>query len=323
MSQSFVEAKVNPDRGFLPPQDPLKQLPAPFKAWEEVARQLPKLMASDQLRRTIVDLPPFPRNEIHDHRETRASHGFCSAISDMPTSGEGSARDDPAADLPCPGTDVAESLGRPPVLSYSSYALHNYFRFDATREIECGNIGPDPELSRRHRRGMVHPDSRRDRAESRARRWPSCTPVSMPRKRATQSDLKPCSTQVGIIAALHARHAAANAGMVRSVYLLPPRPSLHSWLEESSRSSRRRDLRGRPGLRRAAPSSSAAKPALRARSSRRSMRCSAWNTRRTPSELISRRCAPTCPRRIVHSSSRWNDADSVRAVCPERPAGER
>jgi indoleamine 2,3-dioxygenase len=32
-------------------------------------------------------------------------------------------------------------LGRPPVLSYSSYALHNFFRFDPSREIECGNIG--------------------------------------------------------------------------------------------------------------------------------------------------------------------------------------
>jgi indoleamine 2,3-dioxygenase len=36
---------------------------------------------------------------------------------------------------------VACRLGRPPVLSYSSYALHNFFRFDSTREIECGNIG--------------------------------------------------------------------------------------------------------------------------------------------------------------------------------------
>ena len=27
------------------------------------------------------------------------------------------------------------------MLSYSSYALHNYFRFDPSREIEIGNIG--------------------------------------------------------------------------------------------------------------------------------------------------------------------------------------
>lgn len=51
----------------------------------------------------------------------------------------------PASVLPesvaVPWHDVAERLGRPPVLSYSSYALHNYFRFDDAREIECGNIG--------------------------------------------------------------------------------------------------------------------------------------------------------------------------------------
>ena len=52
--------------------------------------------------------------------------------------------------LAVPWYHVAESLGRPPMLSYSSYALHNYFRFDPSREIECGNLGSDPKLSRRH-----------------------------------------------------------------------------------------------------------------------------------------------------------------------------
>jgi indoleamine 2,3-dioxygenase len=43
--------------------------------------------------------------------------------------------------LAVPWCDVAGKLGRPPVLSYSSYALHNFFRFDPSREVECGNIG--------------------------------------------------------------------------------------------------------------------------------------------------------------------------------------
>ena len=43
--------------------------------------------------------------------------------------------------LAVPWHAVACRLGRPPVLSYSSYALHNFFRFDPKREIECGNIG--------------------------------------------------------------------------------------------------------------------------------------------------------------------------------------
>ncbi len=141
MSQSFVEAKVNPDRGFLPAQDPLKQLPAPFKAWEDVARQLPKLMASDQLHRTIVDLPPFPRNEIHDHREMERAMVLLSYLGHAYVWGGLRPATVLPARLAVPWHDVAEDLGRPPVLSYSSYALHNYFRFDDTREIECGNIG--------------------------------------------------------------------------------------------------------------------------------------------------------------------------------------
>ena len=39
-----------------------------------------------------------------------------------------------------PWHEVAASLGRPPVLSYSSYSLHNYFRFDPQRDVETGNI---------------------------------------------------------------------------------------------------------------------------------------------------------------------------------------
>jgi indoleamine 2,3-dioxygenase len=45
------------------------------------------------------------------------------------------------ARLAVPWYEVAGKMGRPPVLSYSSYALHNFFRFDPSREIECGNIG--------------------------------------------------------------------------------------------------------------------------------------------------------------------------------------
>jgi indoleamine 2,3-dioxygenase len=44
------------------------------------------------------------------------------------------------ARLAVPWHEIAASLGRPPVLSYSSYALHNYYRFAPSREIECGNI---------------------------------------------------------------------------------------------------------------------------------------------------------------------------------------
>src|ERR1700761_2342456 len=141
MSRSTFAPEVNNDRGFLSLQDPLIRLPKPFDAWEDVAIHLPKHLASDHVHRTIAELPEFPLDEIHDPREWERAMVLLSYLGHAYVWG-GSR---PATVLPerlaVPWHEVAEKLGRPPVLSYSSYSLHNYFRFDRMREIECGNIG--------------------------------------------------------------------------------------------------------------------------------------------------------------------------------------
>lgn len=132
---------VNRDRGFLPLEDPLIQLPKPFDAWEDVAFQLPKLFAADQLRRTLRGLPPFPFEDLHDSRERERAMVLLSYLGHAYIWGGDRPETILPARLAVPWYQVAESLGRPPVLSYSSYALHNFFRFDPSREIECGNLG--------------------------------------------------------------------------------------------------------------------------------------------------------------------------------------
>src|ERR1700680_2595165 len=140
MSTSIAVPELNHERGFLPLQDPLKRLPSAFDAWEELALRLPKLLASDQVRGTIADLPPFQVEAINDSRERERAMLLLSYLGHAYVWGAPR----PATILPvvlaAPWYHVAESLGRPPVLSYSSYALHNYFRFDPSREIECGNL---------------------------------------------------------------------------------------------------------------------------------------------------------------------------------------
>src|SRR4051812_10354000 len=48
---------ISPERGFIPPADPLQQLPAAFAPWEQLAAQLPKLLMTDQLRAMIDTMP--------------------------------------------------------------------------------------------------------------------------------------------------------------------------------------------------------------------------------------------------------------------------
>jgi len=69
MLTSIAAFEISHERGFLPLLDPLARLPKAFDAWETAALRLPKLLASDQVRRTIADLPPFPVEAISDCRE--------------------------------------------------------------------------------------------------------------------------------------------------------------------------------------------------------------------------------------------------------------
>ena len=141
MSNCIAAREISARRGFLPLQDPLTRLPKPFDAWESISLGLPKLFVSDSLRRTISNLPPFPFEAIADERERERAMTLLSYLGHAYVWG-GPA---PARTLPeriaVPWYQVAKSLGRPPVLSYASYALHNFFRFGPDREVECGNIG--------------------------------------------------------------------------------------------------------------------------------------------------------------------------------------
>lgn len=125
--------------GFLPLRDPLKKLPASFSAWEKLASQLPSLLISDQLRKQILKLPPFPIEKLTSPALWERAMLLLSFISHAyvwnPT---------PTDHIPSllaePWSLVAEHLNRPPILSYASYVLHNWYRIDLSRPIELGNI---------------------------------------------------------------------------------------------------------------------------------------------------------------------------------------
>jgi indoleamine 2,3-dioxygenase len=141
MLTTIAAPKIDQERGFLPSQDPLPHLPGAFDAWESTASGLSKLLASDHIRRSIEDLPPFPLDKILSDRERERAMLLLSYLGHAYVwRGERPAEVLPKG-LAIPWHAVATTLGRPPVLSYSSYALHNFFRFDPMREAECGNIG--------------------------------------------------------------------------------------------------------------------------------------------------------------------------------------
>lgn len=136
----LIKTSLDLRNGFLPAADPLKQLPPAFKVWEEVATNLRKLLVSDSLRKTLEQLPVFPVQELKTEAEFERAMLLLSFLGHAYVWGPKNVVTKLPQALAQPWYEVAKILGRPPVLSYASYAEHNWYRLDPKRPIELGNI---------------------------------------------------------------------------------------------------------------------------------------------------------------------------------------
>jgi indoleamine 2,3-dioxygenase len=131
--------EVDPTRGFLPAQDPLAQLPAGFEAWDELATELPRLILTGRLRPILESLPELDPSTLRGDGELRRAMLVLSFLGHAYVwSGPPAARI--PRNLAVPWCAVAERLGRPPILSYASYALDNWRLYDPDGPVVLGNI---------------------------------------------------------------------------------------------------------------------------------------------------------------------------------------
>ncbi len=135
-----AQTSFNPEQGFLPSADPLTKLSADFNEWEAVAAQLPKLLLSDQLHGLLSGLQPFPINKLHSPAEIERAMMIVSFINHAYVWGGPRPASVLPATLAVPWYQLSQTLNRPPVLSYASYALHNWRRLQTDRPIQLGNI---------------------------------------------------------------------------------------------------------------------------------------------------------------------------------------
>jgi indoleamine 2,3-dioxygenase len=128
------------DRGFLPAEDPLPRLSSEFGPWEELAAELPKLLATMRVRSFLDHAPNFNAALLQTEAEFERAMLVLSYLGHAYVWGQ----TQPAYRLPAalarPWHQVAQKLGRPPVLSYASYALQNWRRVDPSGPLALGNI---------------------------------------------------------------------------------------------------------------------------------------------------------------------------------------
>ncbi|NGZ11403.1 MAG: hypothetical protein CV088_18870 [Nitrospira sp. LK70] len=138
---SLTDFDISPERGFLP-SDPCDTLPD-CPVLDHLSREMPKLLSTRQVRRFIDGkpslLPSIPSSWRDDEYRAAmrilsfAGHAYVWETPGKPTSKLPS-------QLAQPWYEVVRKLGRPPVLSYASYALDNWRRLDPTTPIQLDNI---------------------------------------------------------------------------------------------------------------------------------------------------------------------------------------
>lgn len=138
---NLSDYQISPEQGFLP-QDPLEDLPD-SATLNQLGHELPKLLSARMVRRFIDEqpqlLPSIPATwRDQDYRAAMrilsfAGHAYVWEVPDQPASTLPS-------QLAKPWHEVAAHLGRPPVLSYASYALDNWRRLDSDKPVQLDNI---------------------------------------------------------------------------------------------------------------------------------------------------------------------------------------
>lgn len=140
MHSNKLSGQGNFPHGFLPEKDPLKKLPKAFDAWESLASDLPKLLLGNHFRQLLQAMPDVPLEKLKHSPELERAMLILSFIGHAYIWGQLPLVNAIPAVLARPWHALAEKLKRPPVLSYASYALNNWYRLDPLKPVALGNI---------------------------------------------------------------------------------------------------------------------------------------------------------------------------------------
>lgn len=129
-------------RGFLPARDPIEKLPKKYLAWNQLAKEAPKLLAAGEFGKRVKDLPILDIDELAGDEELECAMRQLSFFghSEVWESWQTTPKQSISAPTAIPWHALSKKLGRPPVLSYASYALYNWRRLNRKRPVELGNL---------------------------------------------------------------------------------------------------------------------------------------------------------------------------------------
>ncbi len=133
---------------FLPKQDPLKEFKNPntsSKRIENIAKSLPKLLLTGSIHDSIDSLNPNALSvnaliKNGNSREIKLAMSYLSFIAHAYIWGGAKPKSLLPEAVAKPWVQLADHIGRPPILSYASYCLDNWYRINPKKKISLENV---------------------------------------------------------------------------------------------------------------------------------------------------------------------------------------
>ena len=140
MMMNLADYDVDPVRGFLPSEDPLTALPPEFAEWDRLGAELPYLLLTGRVRRTLAHFVTPDLSLLTTKGELERAMQILSYLGMAYVWGEEPQIDRVPAALAVPWAAVAERVGRPPIITHCSAVLNNWRRIDPDGGITADNL---------------------------------------------------------------------------------------------------------------------------------------------------------------------------------------
>ena len=137
---SLTDYQIDPVRGFLPSEDPSEILPNEFLDWEQIAANMSSLLMAYRLRAVLDKLQPLDVSVLREPSQLRRAMLLLSVFANAYVWGGESPSQIIPSSISIPLCQVAQKVGRPPILSHASIVLDNWRKLDKNQPIELGNI---------------------------------------------------------------------------------------------------------------------------------------------------------------------------------------
>lgn len=128
---------------FVPEESPLDALPRFYEPWENIVRQLPKLIKDGKLRETVADLQilPVSHSLLPTNRHWQRAYSVLTFISQgYLFENVTSVVDTLPKQLAIPWVEVSRQCGLPPVTTYAAVVLWNWKLINPNKPPSLDNV---------------------------------------------------------------------------------------------------------------------------------------------------------------------------------------